>query len=110
MITCSRCVIMNDEKNFVAYSHRQFPTNEYNVAPHAPQSIFLNANKKNVEGGVAFTNLLPCSDCARLLCAAGIKKIVYKGDNPKENETLIAQICDHYKVELVKNTEIDFEE
>lgn len=46
---------------------------------HAEQNaiIFLTKSETNAEGGTCYTTLSPCSNCAKAIIQAGIKRVVY---------------------------------
>lgn len=64
---------------------------------HAEQNL-LSLFGRN-EAGLLAVTLMPCTDCARLICAWGIKKVCYR-TNYNNSEAI--KIFDFYNVELIK--------
>ena len=64
---------------------------------HAEQNL-LSLFGRNEARLIAVT-LMPCTDCARLICAWGIKKVCYRTDY---NDSQAKNIFDFYSVELIK--------
>lgn len=67
---------------------------------HAEQNAVGYAAKNGIgiNGSTAYITHYPCLNCAKILAASGIKKIVYKEDY--NNDPLVAQIITN--VEIVK--------
>ena len=53
---------------------------KYNYVIHAEANALLNYNRKFPKGAKLFCTLYPCEICAKLIIAAGIKKVFYKMD------------------------------
>ena len=64
---------------------------------HAEQNL-LSLFGRNEAKLIAVT-LMPCTDCARLICTWGIKKVCYRTNY---NDSQAIKIFDFYEVELIK--------
>lgn len=122
--TCKRrqigCLIFNDTDGMVAMGVNRTPTgheecflkgclrDERNIdsgteletcrAVHAEMQAILRAGNK-ARGGELYVNTSPCPICARMIIAAGIKKVCYRGEYAN-NDGL--KTLEHYGVEVEK--------
>ncbi len=113
--SCSRlhvgCVIINEDQRLVSAGYNGFLAKAPHVSVvrhgheqatvHAEQNAIANAanNGTSVAGATAYITHRPCINCAKILAAAGIKKIIYHRDYPDE---LVATILKNADVELVQ--------
>lgn len=58
----------------------------------------------HVEGSVCFTTTYPCPDCAKRLCAAGVKYVIYQ---ERYHTHLAQEIFDHYGVGVFEYKQLD---
>jgi len=69
---------------------------------HAEINTIINCHGSpgTFEGGTAYVTIFPCNDCAKALCQAGIKRVVYADDYPKEqNDGLYVFFENNVRVE-----------
>lgn len=99
----------------VAQSHefiRQDPNWKYYVLEHAERNAIRNAYAQGhvVTGATMYGTLYPCSDCARAIVAAGIKRLVVPAphSNPERDQKWSAQY--HYAEDIFEmaGTRVDF--
>lgn len=64
---------------------------------HAEQNLLSLFGRG--EARLIAVTLMPCTDCARLICAWGIKKVCYRTNY---NDSEANKIFDFYNVELIK--------
>ena len=105
------CVLVKDTRvisvgynGFIAgYPHNSIVRDNHEQATvHAEQNCITDCAKRgiNVEGATAYITHYPCIICARLLLAAGIKKIYYIEDY--KNDSLVNQFCENSNVSIEK--------
>jgi dCMP deaminase len=103
------CVIVRDNRvlctgynGFLAgLPHNSIVRDNHEQATiHAEQNAVGYAAKNGVklDGATAYITHYPCINCAKILAASGIKKIVYKEDY--SNDPLVAQIITN--IEIIK--------
>lgn len=82
-----------EHKSIVRDGHEQ-------ATVHAEQNALCDCAKRGVscEGSTAYITHYPCIICARLLLAAGIKKIRYIEDY--KNDPLILYFCEQLNVKI----------
>jgi dCMP deaminase len=83
--------------------HESIEENGHELATiHAEQNALIDCAKRGVstDGAEAYITHYPCINCAKLLLAAGIKKIWYINDY-KNNEH-VGKFCNLLNVELNK--------
>lgn len=69
---------------------------------HAEQDALKRVSvsgKKLLQGATAFVTRYPCEDCARALCEAGIKRIVYGREFEISEDT--KKLFENYGVEII---------
>lgn len=106
----TRAILVNEEHNYVAYGH---PHNDqeagFETAPHATIEVFIKAKGNESKGGTLYLLRYPCYECAKAIVYAGIKKVIYKNENPGDPTRPEAQLLlEHSDVEVIKNEELDF--
>lgn len=72
---------------------------KYPYVIHAEMNALLNykGDNKSLEGATVYVTLFPCSNCAKALVQAGVKKVVYLSDKYKDTEdNIAAKICFDY--------------
>lgn len=85
------------------------------VAPHGfwddrdkrrPYMIHAEANLLSLfqrdEAKLIAITLLPCSSCAKLICAWNIKKVIYAEEYSREDAKHSKEIFNFYGIELIK--------
>ena len=103
------CVIVKDNRilctgynGFLAgLPHRSLVRDNHEQATiHAEQNAVGYAAKNgiSIDGGTTYITHYPCLNCAKILAASGIKKIVYKEDY--NNDPFVAEIVTN--LEIVK--------
>ena len=104
-------MIINEDQRLVSAGYNGFLAKAPHVSVvrhgheqatvHAEQNAIANAanNGTSVAGATAYITHRPCINCAKILAAAGIKKIIYHRDYPDE---LVATILKNANVELVQ--------
>lgn len=69
---------------------RQQRPEKYHWVEHAERNAIYNAARKGIclENSILYTSGLPCTDCARGVIQAGIRKVIYDKDwnNPNFDE------------------------
>ena len=72
---------------------------KYPYVIHAEMNALLSykGDNKSLEGATIYVTLFPCSNRAKALVQAGVKKVVYLSDKYKEtNDNIAAKICFDY--------------
>lgn len=96
----------NDDEFPWQRSHENFNYTKYPYVIHAEMNALLNykGDNKDLNGATVYVTLFPCSNCAKFLAQAGVKRVVYLSDKYKDTEDNIAsKIC-------LKSCGIEFEE
>lgn len=67
---------------------------KYSYICHAELNAILNysGHMKDFQGATLYTTVSPCHDCAKMLCQAGVKKVIYKTKYHREE---IANMSDY---------------
>ncbi len=99
------CTIRGQDNHVVATGFNGFPpgmieTDElwerptkYTYVVHAEANAIIHSIQP-LKGTTLYTTLFPCSECAKLIAAAGIKQVYYKDDKYKNDTSLdIFQRC-----------------
>lgn len=69
---------------------------KYPYVIHAEMNALLNykGDNKDLNGATVYVTLFPCSNCAKFLAQAGVKKIVYLSDKYKDTlDNIASKIC-----------------
>ena len=69
---------------------------KYPYVIHGEMNALLNykGDNKNLDGATIYVTLFPCSNCAKFLAQAGIKRIVYLSDKYEgTKDNIAAKIC-----------------
>lgn len=113
--TCGRlnvgCVIVKNNRiistgyngNLPGASHRQIMKDNHDVSKiHAEMNSICDAASRGVsiQDSTIYVTHYPCLICAKLIGAAGIKKVIYKDDY--RNDPLVKEIFDEVEIEIVK--------
>ncbi len=72
---------------------------KYPYVIHAEMNALLNykGNTKSLDGATVYVTLFPCSNCAKALVQAGVKKVIYLSDKYKDtDDNIAAKICFDY--------------
>lgn len=72
---------------------------KYPYVIHAEMNALLNyeGEKRNLEGATVYVTLFPCSNCAKALAQAGVKKVIYLSDKYiNTDDNTAAKICLEY--------------
>lgn len=86
--------------------HESHIINNHEVATlHAEQNTIIDCAKRGVScnGCTAYITHYPCFNCAKILLAAGIKKIYYINDY--HNDELVKKYCELMNVEIYQLNE-----
>lgn len=78
---------------------------KYPYVIHAEMNALLNykGDNKDLNGATVYVTLFPCSNCAKFLAQAGVKKIVYLSDKYKDTpDNIASKIC-------LRSCDIEFE-
>ena len=105
------CVLVNDTRiisvgynGFLAGApHESIVRNNHEQATvHAEQNAIADAAKRgvSVSGSTAYITHYPCINCAKILIASGIKKIIYCKDY--KNDDIVDKICKSVKIDITK--------
>ena len=89
------------ERSANDHNHTKYP-----YVIHGDMNALLNYNgdSKDLMGATAYVTLFPCSNCAKFLAQAGIKRIVYLSDKYKDtDDNIAAKIC-------LDNCQVTYEE
>lgn len=67
---------------------------------HAEQNAVTDAARRgiSIDGATAYITHFPCINCAKILAAAGIKKIIYLNDY--KNDPLVKELLNQWDIEL----------
>lgn len=113
--TCSRlkvgCVIVKDNRIvsvgyngfFAGCPHESIVINNHEQATlHAEQNAISDCAKRgvSVNGCLAYITHYPCINCAKILVASGIKKIIYNEDY--KNDNIVEKIIKNTSTEICK--------
>ena len=96
--------IVSPDNRSVHFGYNGFPANikdtkerwkrpiKYSYTSHAEMSCLLTSPMNSI-GATLYLTLFPCSNCAKHIIQAGIKKIIYldKPSNPEVHETKFAE-------------------
>ena len=96
----------NDDNFPWQRSHENFNYTKYPYVIHAEMNALLNykGDNKDLIGSTVYVTLFPCSNCAKFLAQAGVKRIVYLSDKYKDtDDNTASKIC-------LKSCDISFEE
>ena len=107
-----RAILVNAEKNYIAYGSEQYhdkDANNFEIAPHATIEVLIKAKGTESKGSTLYLWRYPCYECAKAIVYAGIKKVVYKHEDHADPTRSEAQLLlEHSDVEIVKNSDLDF--
>ena len=69
---------------------------------HAEQNAIADAAKRgvSVDGSTIYITHYPCLNCCKLICASGIKKIIYHNDY--KNDEIVAELLKQANVDIEK--------
>jgi dCMP deaminase len=113
--TCPRlkvgCILVNDNRlisqGYNGYlsgcPHKAIMYNGHNIGTiHAEQNAITDCAKRGVScnNTIAYITHYPCFNCAKLLCASGIKKIYYIDDY--NNDELVLQLAEIANISITK--------
>ena len=76
------------------YNHTKYP-----YVIHGEMNALLNykGDNKDLVGSTVYVTLFPCSNCAKCLAQAGIKRVVYLSDKYKDTpDNIAAKTCLNY--------------
>lgn len=79
---------------------------KYPYVIHAEMNALLNykGDNKDLVGSTVYVTLFPCSNCAKFLAQAGVKKVIYLSDKYKDTpDNIASKIC-------LRSCGIEFEE
>ena len=79
---------------------------KYPYVIHAKMNALLNykGDNKDLVGSTVYVTLFPCSNCAKFLAQAGVKRVVYLSDKYKDtSDNIASKIC-------LKSCGVTFEE
>lgn len=76
--------------------------NHEQATVHAEQNAIADCAKRGVtcSGATAYITHYPCINCAKILCASGIKEILYIDDY--KNDTVVGAIADMATIKINK--------
>lgn len=106
------CIVSTDNK-IVGLGFNGFPPGfpdteenwkrpiKYDFVCHSEINAILNSYQ-SVKGFSLYCTLQPCKDCAKLIAAAGIKKVVYKESRPDVIAEKIFKECNIEVIEWKK--------
>lgn len=104
-------VLINEEGHIIGTGYNGFPPKfpesvdywtkplKYDYVVHAEANCLLHSIQKT-KGSTLYTTMYPCKECAKLIAAAGIVRVVYKDD--KYQNDISATILTNCKINLVK--------
>lgn len=67
---------------------------KYKAVVHAEVNAILEAGRFHCEGGTIYVTSHPCRDCARMIIAAGLKKLVCPSGPWRDDPAIIATCAD----------------
>lgn len=67
---------------------------KYKAVVHAEVNALLEAGRFHCSGGTIYVTSHPCRDCARMIIAAGIKKLVCPAGPWRDDPAIIATCAD----------------
>lgn len=107
-----RAILVNSEKNYIAYGNEQYQTKNtegFDVAPHATIEVLIKSKGTESHGSTLYLWRYPCFECAKAIVYAGIRKVVYKHEDNSDPTRSEAQLLlEHSDIEIVKNPDLDF--
>lgn len=76
---------------------------------HAEQNAIIQAARDGVSlvGTTIYVTHQPCNNCAKMIINAGIEKVVYLNGYP---DNLALEICKEAKLNLIKYSDLEFDE
>ncbi len=74
-------------------------TNPFVIHAEANALDKMHQEGISAKGSVCFTTCYPCVECAKRLCAAGIKTVVYKDEYHTQ---LASELFEHYGVVVIR--------
>lgn len=83
-------------------AERWLPENKKNYVVHAEANAIAFGGR-DLDGGVLYVTLHPCSECAKLVISSGIKTVVYQ--THREEYALARELLAEAGVELIHLTE-----
>lgn len=104
-------VLVDEDGHIIGTGYNGFPPNfpelpeswerpaKYDYVVHAEANCLLHTIK-STKGSILYTTMFPCKECAKLIAAARIKKVVYSDDAYKNEVSQI--IFAQCKIELAK--------
>ena len=113
--TCSRlhvgCVLVKDTRIIsVGYNgflpklpHKSHVRDGHEMATvHSEQNAITDCAKRGVptKGAICYTTHYPCINCCKILCASGIKQIIYYYDY--HNDPLAKQLFEMSQIEVIQ--------
>ena len=106
-----RAILVNEEKNYVAYGSEQFHHQDggFDTAPHATVEVLIKSKGSESAGATLYLWRYPCFECAKAIVYAGIARVVYKyEDNCDPTRTEAQLLLDNSRVEVICNPDLDF--
>jgi len=104
------CLVLNNRVVAQGYNghlpecpHESIIENDHEIATiHAEQNALIDCAKRGVSCNncIAYITHFPCVNCAKLLLAAGIKKIYYINDY--KNSDIVKKFCNQMNCDLIK--------
>lgn len=76
---------ISDEKHNWSRNDLGDGITKYDLVVHSELNAILNANGKSLKNTVLYTTLIPCSECAKAIIQAGIKKVIYASETANGN-------------------------
>ena len=69
---------------------KEFLETKYPFVCHAELNAILNSKGKIYSGGIIYTTLFPCNECAKAIIQSGIRKVIYKEDKYEKEDSFKA--------------------
>ncbi|MGL4606106.1 MAG: deoxycytidylate deaminase [Eubacteriaceae bacterium] len=63
---------------------------KYPYVCHAELNAILNSTVRELKGGILYTTLFPCNECAKAIIQSGIEKVVFLEDKYPDSTGIIA--------------------
>jgi len=113
-------VILDDKKRVVSLGYNGFPSGypdtvenwsrpkKYDIVIHAEMNALLNKPKEIPLGSVLYTTLYPCVNCAKHICASGIKRVVYWKEHPGSEKDKVNELMDNSGV-FIRQLDFDLD-
>lgn len=101
-----RCIIANSDNNYICLSDTAPINDDFQI--HSVIKALIDSKGTESKGGTVFVRYLPCQICCSALVVAGIKKLVYKEEEPETPERIASeQLLIEAGIDIIHNQNLD---